>query len=195
MNKKVLVAYGSNYGCTKEIAEYMNDYLKEHSINSMLINLKQTKSALWPSLNEFDGVLIGSGIKINKWIKQADRFLRKYAHDFKTKGIALGMFVCSAYAVSDRSYAEKTYLEDVMEKHGFDADVYAAFPGVFDFSKSSHMGFFDKKMLKLAAKGMAEEMELSFDENGLNDFRNWKEIEEFVQQFSYLLNNEGTFVK
>lgn len=37
---------------------------------SQILNLRKTKSKEWPLLKEFDGVLVGSGIKIGKWAKE-----------------------------------------------------------------------------------------------------------------------------
>lgn len=43
-----------------------------------------------------------------------------------------------------------------MAELGIEADIYDAFGGVFDFSKSSKMGFLDKKIAKMAVKGIAK---------------------------------------
>ena len=60
---RVLIAYGSRYGSTEEIANKISEYLEEMNVESTVINLKKIKQ---PKLTEYDGVIVGSGIKISK---------------------------------------------------------------------------------------------------------------------------------
>lgn len=181
----VLIAYGTRFGCTEEVSQKIANTLKEKGINSHLVNLKKTKKKEWPPLDKFDGVLVGSSIKINRWTKEPKTFLKDHKDELTEK--PLGIFVCCASAVTDPDYAKKTYLEGVMEETGVKADVYDAFGGVLDLSESSQMGFMDKKMLKMAAKGMQEEKGITIDENARNDFRDWDQIRGFAEQFAALV--------
>ena len=59
---KVLVTYGSRFGSTKEISEYMVKVIKEIGHTVDLYDAAKVPS----SLDEYDVVLIGSGIQIGR---------------------------------------------------------------------------------------------------------------------------------
>ena len=48
MSGKVLVVYGSRFGCTKEIAQKIGDILEEEDFESHVINLKEVRRKNWP---------------------------------------------------------------------------------------------------------------------------------------------------
>lgn len=181
----VLIAYGTRFGCTEEVSQKIATILKEKGIDTTLVNLVKTKKKEWPTPHAFDGVLVGSSIKINRWTKESLTFLKEHKKVLAEK--PLGIFVCCASAVTDPDYAKKTYLEGVMEKVGVKANVCDAFGGVLDLSESSHLGFMDKKMLKTAAKGMQKETGITLDENACNDFRDWDQIQKFAEQFAAIV--------
>lgn len=181
----VLIAYGTRFGCTEEVSQKIATMLKEKGIDTTLVNLVKTKKKEWPHPDAFDGVLVGSSIKINRWTKEPLTFLKNHQKVLTEK--PLGIFVCCISAVTDPDYAKKTYLEGVMEKVGVKAHVYDAFGGVLDFTESSHLGFMDKKMLQTAAKEMQKEKCITIDENARNDFRDWDQIRGFAEQFAAVL--------
>jgi menaquinone-dependent protoporphyrinogen oxidase len=71
MNGKILVAFASKYGATKEIAEKIGQVLKEagHSVDVLPVD----KTA---SLEPYVAVILGSAVYIGGWRKGAARFLR-----------------------------------------------------------------------------------------------------------------------
>ncbi len=188
-DKKVLIAYGSRYGSTEEISQEIGKILENKGLEVQLLDLKKTKSKNWPSLETFDGILVGSSIKITKWMKEPQAFLKKHKGELQKKEKILGMFVSSGFASvpENREKAVNDYLEKVMKKMGIEADIYDAFGGVFDFSESTRMGSIDKKMLKLAAKGMSKDFGLKFEEDGRNDLRDWDQIRGFAEKFAELM--------
>ncbi|KYK33896.1 MAG: hypothetical protein AYK18_04205 [Theionarchaea archaeon DG-70] len=147
---KVLIAYGSRFGCTEEVSHKIAEVLENQGMETQVSNLRKTKSKEWPLLKEFDGVLVGSGIKIGKWTKEPKNFLKKHKEELNKK--VLGIFVCSGYAAKDPDYARKEYLEKAMEELGVTTDMYEAFGGVFDFSESSTMGFLDRRQREWLTK-------------------------------------------
>lgn len=150
------------------------------------MNLRKTREGKWPSPNDFDGVLVGSGIKIAKWTKEAESFLKMNKDCFQGKK-PLGLFVSCGTAVQDKEQARKDYLEAIIETFGLTAAMYEAFGPLYDLSGSSKMGFLDKRMLKMASEKSWEEAGLQIDKNGRNDFREWEQIEEFGKQFASIL--------
>lgn len=71
MNTKVLVAYASKYGATKEIAEKIGLVLKDAGFNVDILPADKV-TAIGP----YQAVILGSAVYIGGWRKQAARFLK-----------------------------------------------------------------------------------------------------------------------
>jgi menaquinone-dependent protoporphyrinogen oxidase len=194
MSKKVLIAYGSRYGSTAEIARAMAQTFEKEGLEPQLLDLKHTKQKQWPSFALFDGVLVGSGIKIGRWTKEASAFLKTHADELKAlkpKGFVVGVFVSCGMASTPGQQAEarRKYLEEVLANVGItdSVDTYDAFGGVYDLSPSAPMGFLDKRMLGMAAKQMAKDG-TPLTEGARNDLRDWDQIRAFAEHFAELVN-------
>ena len=71
MDKKVLVAYASKYGATAEIAEKIGEVLKQEGLQADVLPVKSVKN-----LAEYGAVVLGSGVYIAMWRKEAANFLK-----------------------------------------------------------------------------------------------------------------------
>ena len=71
MNARVLVAYASKYGATKEIAEKIRQVLKDAGFNTDVLPADKVAD-----LNQYKAVILGSAVYIGGWRKQAARFLK-----------------------------------------------------------------------------------------------------------------------
>lgn len=194
---KVLIAYGSRYGSTEEIAHAIAEILERAGLETQLIDLRRTKQKQWPSIAPFDGVLVGSGIRIGRWTKEAIAFLKANAGEFKalkTKGLVVGAFVSSGMASTpgQEEEARRKYLEAVFAKLGMTGavDTYDAFGGVYDLSPTAPMGFLDKRMLGMAAKQMVKDTGTPLKEGARNDLRNWDQIRTFAEHFVQLVKEK-----
>jgi menaquinone-dependent protoporphyrinogen IX oxidase len=128
MSKKVLIAYGSRYGSTEEIARAMAKILEEEGLETQLLDLKHTKQKQWPALASFDGLLIGSGIKMFRWVGEATTFLKKLANELKVlkpKGFVIGVFVSCGSASTPEGHAEakERYVGKVLRDLGIKAEI------------------------------------------------------------------------
>ena len=70
MSKKVLIVYGSRFGSTEEISINFKQTLEDSGFIVDLINLKSKNNKI-PNIDNYSGVLIGSGIHIARWTKEA----------------------------------------------------------------------------------------------------------------------------
>ena len=77
IEKKVLIFFGSRYGGTEGIAEKMAEVLKEKGVTATVFDLKKTSQSEPPDLCAYDGILIGSGIKVGQWTKDVKEFVPK----------------------------------------------------------------------------------------------------------------------
>ena len=191
MAKKVLVAYGSRYGCTEEVSQEIAKVLEKSGLSVSLFNLESSNRL--PKIEEYDAILVGSGIKIGKWTKEADNLLKKNKESLKTK--ILGLYTCSGLAMEDADKAKKMYIEDKIEKLGIDAQLFDAFPGrslLSDFDISNpKIGFIERKIIENVAKAQAKDNKpIIIDERWKNDPRGWEEIRSFASKFAELVKSE-----
>ena len=70
----VLIAAASKHGATEEIAARIGDRLTESGFEAEVMNLGQVSS-----LDRYDAFVIGSGIYLGNWLKEARRFLEAHA--------------------------------------------------------------------------------------------------------------------
>ncbi len=132
--------------------------------------------------------LFGS-IKMMRWTRESRDFLKKHAGELKTREKAVGIFVSagSASRPGDQQKAITEYIEQVLSDLSIEADICDAFRGVLDLSPASRAGFFDKRMLKLIAKEMAKDTDITIEEGSKNDLRDWEQIRMFAKQFAELV--------
>jgi menaquinone-dependent protoporphyrinogen oxidase len=71
MNSKVLVAYASKYGATKEIAEKVGQVLNEAGFAADVLPVDKVND-----IGPYQAVILGSAVYIGGWRKQAARFLK-----------------------------------------------------------------------------------------------------------------------
>ena len=189
MSGKILVAYGSRYGCTKEIAQKIGDIFEEEDFECHVINLKKSKRKNWPFVDVYDGVVIGTGIQIGQWVGEAKKYLKEIAEELNKGRIKYALFVSAGSASVDSGKAKVNYIDKLVQSLNLrHPDLSSAFAGVLDFSTESNLGIIKKEALKLATKGMAKEKEdLEFDLQGCNDLRDWAAIEQFARDFLVLL--------
>jgi Flavodoxin domain len=71
---RVLLAYASKMGSTKEIAEVIGQELEASALQVVVAACEDN-----PSPADFDGVVIGSAIYTRHWLKAATRYLTRHA--------------------------------------------------------------------------------------------------------------------
>lgn len=109
---KTLIAYGTRYGATAEVAAEIARIFKEkYGLSAELVDLTLQKVK---DTSPFQNIVIGSGIKNGRWVARAQKFLK---NNFKEKKLAI--FVCSRRAGEPDLYNEayKKYIEKVLAKY------------------------------------------------------------------------------
>ena len=66
----VLVTTASKHGATLEIAEAIARVLEEHGVKAELVDIKEVGD-----LGSYDAYVVGSGIYLGNWLKEARRFV------------------------------------------------------------------------------------------------------------------------
>jgi menaquinone-dependent protoporphyrinogen oxidase len=71
METRVLVAYGSKYGATAEIAEKIGEVLGQEGVPAGVMSAGEVGN-----LSPYRAVVLGSAVYIGRWRKEAARFLK-----------------------------------------------------------------------------------------------------------------------
>lgn len=82
MAKKVLIAYGSKYGATAEIAGRIGQTLEKAGL---AVEVRQAAQAGSPG--EYDGVVLGSAVYIGQWQKDAAAWLETHQADLSGRPV------------------------------------------------------------------------------------------------------------
>ncbi len=182
MSKKVLIAYGSRYGSTEEISINFKETLEEKGFLVDLINLRSKNNEI-PSITNYSGVLIGSGIRIARWTKEAKNFLKANVNHINENETLVGIFLSSGEASEPEKRPDimEKYLVTIFKELGLDLGnhvLYDAFGGVFDLSATTELSWINRKMVKMAAKD-----DPNIELNRRNDLRDWDQINKFIENF------------
>jgi menaquinone-dependent protoporphyrinogen oxidase len=71
MDKQVLVAYATKHGGTAEIAERIGEVLRQAGLRTDVLPADRVDDA-----GAYEAVVLGSGVYIGRWRKEAARFLK-----------------------------------------------------------------------------------------------------------------------
>jgi len=72
----VLVTTASRHGATREIADEIVRVLDEHGVATELVDIDEVGD-----LSGYDGYVVGSGIYLGNWLKEARRFVDAHADE------------------------------------------------------------------------------------------------------------------
>ena len=171
-----MVAYGTRYGSTAEIAERMGEIFAAMGLTIEIRDIKREGPP--KDLDGYELVVVGSGILAGRWTKEPLQFLEKNKETLADKKVAL--FVVSAYAADpekhDRVYED--YLVSVVEDLKPISPVSLGFfGGVIDFSKYN---FAVRILMKRMVSSNAGDREVS----EYMDLRDWEKIESWTNSLA-----------
>ena len=141
MNEKVLVAYGTKYGATKEIAEKIGDVLRE---SGLPVDVQPAEST--SDVGSYGAFVLGSAVYIGQWRKPAAKFLQ--ANEEVLAGKPVWLFSSGPTGEGDpvelvQGWRFPGKLQPLADRIG--ARDIAIFHGAADADK---MSFLEKWMLK-----------------------------------------------
>jgi menaquinone-dependent protoporphyrinogen oxidase len=168
MKNKVLIVYASRAGSTGEVAKAVGQTLSEAGASVDVRSVADEND-----LNNYEAVIVGSAIRMGRWLPEAVDFVKKH-HDKLSRVPAAYFVVCSTMKDDTPENRKKTlaYLDPVRKAAPDIKPVDTGlFAGVIDFSKLS---FIDKSMLKV--RGASE-----------GDFRNWAAIKQWATDVAPML--------
>ncbi|MHC1604587.1 MAG: flavodoxin domain-containing protein [Candidatus Methanofastidiosia archaeon] len=171
---KGLIAYGTRYGSTTDIANKMGDILAEAGINTRIVNLSKEQVI---GISSYDLVIVGSAIRFGNWTKETLRFLERFESELSRKKVALFVSCGDARDPKKHEEAKKNYLKKVAEKYpSIRPCKLGLFGRVIDLKK---YGFGIRQMMKALTKDLKMQ---GIDTSKPYDFRNWEAIQNWTKE-------------
>lgn len=116
------VVYFTKGGAAEIYANAVADVLAGFGHVVDVIDLRQNEN---PSLDAYDNVILGTGVRIGMVYRRAKKFLKR--EDLKDKRLAI--FLASGIAIDEKERSEEKFLEPLTKKYGLDPVMCDAFPG------------------------------------------------------------------
>ncbi len=178
---RTLIVYGTRYGATASTAAEIAKVLRAGRMEVTVANAKEGKVK---EVAAFDLIIVGSGMRIDKWTSEAEAFLKRFQKDLANKRVA--MFVSSgAQALIEHDGNKELigrgrtkYLEEKATEYGLHPISTGLFGGVWDFNRlpwwakalPAAKQLMTENRRKLEAAGYKE------SEPGVYDTRDWDAI-------------------
>ena len=134
-----LIVFGTRYGATANTSEGIAETLSKEEFDVKVVNLKKDKVKY---ITEYDLIIVGSGIQMNKWTAEPEKFLKKFQKELVSKKVAL--FVCcgNAEPIDDEvdkaksiENARTKYLQEKAAKYNLQPIALGLFGGIYNFNK------------------------------------------------------------
>jgi menaquinone-dependent protoporphyrinogen IX oxidase len=173
---KALIVYGTRYGAAAGTSDEIARILREGGFDVRVVNAKEEKVR---DISEYELVVVGSGIQINRWTSEPEKFLQKFQKELAKKKVAL--FVCCGSASQTTGQPEvakkarRKYLDEKAAKYNLQPVALGLFGGVYNFNRWPWWAGKAKPMAKqqLEAAGFKETKPGFYDTRDWNDIRNW----------------------
>lgn len=124
---KILIAYATKNGTTRECAELLAKQLKNHEIE--LLRVGKDGEAV-PEIDGYDVVIFGSNVRMAKIDRELSEYLKK--NEDKITGVRHAFFLCCGFIDCFEDYLYKNISETLIES----AETVACFGGSLDKHKA-----------------------------------------------------------
>jgi menaquinone-dependent protoporphyrinogen oxidase len=190
MNNKALIVYGTRFGATTGTAGEIAGVLRSEGMEVKVVNAKKEQVK---DISGYDLIIVGSGMMMDRWTGEPEKFLQKFRKDLSQKKLAL--FVSSgAQAMIEHEgkleefhfggktvvltgeeasgRARKKYLEEKAAKYDLHPLAMGLFGGIWDYN---HAPWYAAKAMQLSRPKMTE-AGIKETSPGLFDTRDWNAI-------------------
>ena len=168
----VLVTAASKHGATRELAETIARVLEEHGLSAELVDMDEVDD-----LSGYDAYVVGSGIYLGNWLKEARRFIDAHAPELARRPtwlFASGSIVGEPPVADDPNALRAGLVERLVETTN--AREHKLFAGKLEMSK---LGLLEKAAVRGAHASEG-------------DHRDWDEIKRWATEIAVELSAERT---
>ena len=140
-----------------------------------------------PNVDSYDLVVVGSGIRADRWTKETLNFLEK--NSTKLRGKRMALFVSCQMADREKEAKDKAkdaYLLKVAERYGLSPVSYGFFGGFLDFKKSH--GLLVDIIVRVNRGNLRKN---GLDTTRVHDTRDWGKIEAWANGVANAASKAG----
>jgi len=172
---KALIVYGTRYGAAASTSEEIANVLRQERVDAKVVNAKEEKIK---DITDYNLVVVGSGILINRWTSEPEDFLKKFQKELATKKLAL--FVCCGSASANEpeivAKLKQKYLQEKASKYNLLPFALGLFGGVYNYNKEP---WYAKKAMEMDRP----RVQAKFKETapGIYDTRDWDAIRSWAK--------------
>jgi menaquinone-dependent protoporphyrinogen oxidase len=137
---KALIVYGTRTGTAAVTASEIAKTLQEQGLETKLVDAKKEKVK---SIDEYDLIIVGSGIQIGRWTGEPEDFLKKFKNELASKKVALFVNCGSAAEKMNpekpevATNAKTKYLDEKAAKYGLKCTGLGFFGAIYNFNTMS----------------------------------------------------------
>ncbi|MCF2136703.1 MAG: nitric oxide synthase [Candidatus Thorarchaeota archaeon] len=173
MGEKILICYGTRYGTTAKISEFMANVLREQGADVELVDLKRDRPQ--QALDTYSLILIGSGIQMGRWTGEPLKFIKNNEAALARARVAI--YVVCAFAANPEKcdFVQTEFIDKVLAKYPSLRPVATTyFAGMYDFSK------YNRFIRALVRKIIKSENKFTEPIPEKIDYRDWDKIREWA---------------
>jgi menaquinone-dependent protoporphyrinogen IX oxidase len=178
---KALIVYGTRYGAAASTSEEIANVLRQEGLEVRVVNAKEEKIR---DIADYNLVVVGSGIQINRWTGEPEDFLKKFQKELARKKVAL--FVCCGSAAQPTTAspeavakAKTKYLDEKAAQYHLQPVALGFFGGVYNYNKVPWWG---KKAMEMDRPRV--EATYKQTEPGIYDTRDWNAIRSWAKELA-----------
>lgn len=171
MEERVLVAYGTKYGATAEIAERIGELLREEGVEADVTPAGEPSDPA-----SYDAVVVGSAVYIGRWRKDAVRFLKKHEDALAKRPVWL-------FSSGPTNEGDP---EELTEGWRFPEGLQPVADRIGPRDIALFHGALEKENLNAIQRWMIKQVGALF-----GDFRDWEAIRAWAKSISEAIQEEG----
>jgi menaquinone-dependent protoporphyrinogen oxidase len=177
--KKLLIAYSTWAGATRQIAEDISKELQPLGFDCDVLDAKTVKT-----IDAYDSIILGTSIHAGQLTQGFKRFLTRFQKKLIEKKLAY-FAVCLNMIDDSENNKQETLAWLTRETNKYpnlkpvDVGLFAG-ATLDDTEEFSRLNFFVKRMISAMKKGMDKD-------RGKSDFRNWEKIRSWAASIAPLL--------
>ena len=181
--RQVLLVYGTNYGQTAKIAQYMADVLVGLGDHVRVVSAADKPANL--NVRRFDAIIVGGSMIRGRHQREVTQFVRDNLVTLNTTSSAFFSVSGAAASADEASRAEaQRFIDEFLAEAGWYPRFAVAIAGAVAYTKYNPVL---RWIIRRGSKRMGGPTDMSRD----HEFTDWAQVERFVRGFMATVSARG----
>lgn len=173
---KVLIVYGTTYGQTAKISDFISNELK--NLNHITEVYDSETIPAWVTPESFDAILVGGSVISGNYQRTLRKWIKKNSLDLAKRPTA---FFSTCLGILQKEEAVKQeeikLVKDLFFRSNWYPQIWTIFAGSLLYTKYNWLV---RRVMRRISKKAGGETDMSHD----FEYTNWEDVRKFVQDFS-----------